>query len=153
MLKHQVSAPLPSPLRWLAIGLNALLLLVEVVYLLPRWAVTLRVSFVDERELVMVALVIGAAILNLTLFLDYYRRGLVSERRRNVIAGNLRPLPAAMRWGVIALNVLALFSESVLLLDRGINVRAPLELFVVSLMVGAPLLGLAMFLDFNRRGL
>jgi hypothetical protein len=112
----------------------------------------LRVSFVDERELVMVALVIGAALLNLTLFMDYYRRGLVSERRRNVIAGNLRPLPTIVRRGVIGFNVLALFSESVLLLDRGVNVRAPLEMFVVSLMVGAPLFGLAMFLDFNRRG-
>ena len=147
-----VERGIPASLRWLAIGLNALLLALEIGFLLPRWIRTLQVSFVDERELVMVALVIGAAMMNLTLFVDYYRRGLVSEHRRNVIAGTLHPFPTAVRWGVIALNVSALFSQTVLLLARGINVRAPMDVFVVSLFIGTLLVSLAVFLDYNRRG-
>jgi len=136
--------PFPAAARWLAVGLNVLLLLVEALFLIPRW--------VGEDEIAMVALVVGAAVVNLTMFVDYYRRGLLGENRR-VRAGDLQPLPASVRWGAIALNLVALFNESVLFLSRGINPQAPQEVLVTSLMIGTPVVSLAIMLDYNRRRL
>jgi len=136
--------PFPTAVRWLAVGLNVLLLVVESVFLIPRW--------VGEDELAMVSLVVAAAFLNLVMFVDYYRRGMVGANR-SVRAGGLQPLPTAVRWVAIALNLLALFSQSVFLLSRGINLESPQEVLVTSLLVGAPVVALAVLLDYNRRGL
>ena len=96
---------------------------------------------------------VGAAVVNLTMFVDYFRRGLLGDNRK-VRAGNLQPLPASMRWAAIAMNLLALFSELVLLSSRGgVNLRAPREVLVTSLLVGTPVVSLAILLDYNRRGL
>jgi hypothetical protein len=135
--------PFPAAARWLAVGLNVLLLLVEGLFLIPR--------SVGEDEIVMVSLVVGAAVVNLIMFVDYYRRGLLGDNRR-VRAGGLQPLPASVRWGAIALNLLALFSEFVLL-SRGVNLRSPQEVLVISLLVGTPVVSLAILFDYNRRGL
>ena len=75
--------------RWLAVGLNVLVLLVEALFLIPRW--------VGEDEIAMVSLTVGAAFVNLTMFADYYRRGLVGENRK-VRAGDLQPLPTLGRY-------------------------------------------------------
>jgi hypothetical protein len=135
--------PFPAAARWLAVGLNVLLLLVEGLFLIPR--------SVGEDEIVMVSLVVGAAVVNLIMSVDYYRRGLLGDNRR-VRAGGLQPLPASVRWGAIALNLLALFSEFVLL-SRGVNLRSPQEVLVISLLVGTPVVSLAILFDYNRRGL
>ena len=71
-------------------------LLFEALYLIPRW--------VGEDEIAMVSLTFGAAFVNLTMFVDYYRRGLVGQNR-SVRAGDLQPIPTLVRWGVIALNL------------------------------------------------
>src|SRR5689334_11295658 len=66
--------PFPAQARWLAVGLNVLLLLVEALFLIPRW--------VGEDEIGMVSLTFGAAFVNLTIFIDYYRRGMVGKNRK-----------------------------------------------------------------------
>ena len=134
----------PTAARWLAVGLNVLLLLVEALFLVPRW--------VGEDEIAMVSLTVGAAFVNLTMFVDYYRRGLLGDNRQ-VRAGGLQPLPTSVRWGAIALNLLALFTQSVLFLSRGVNLQAPQEVLVTSLLVGTPVVSLAILLDYNRRRL
>ena len=137
--------PLPTAVNLVAVGLNALLLLIEATYLLPR-------APVREDELVMVSLLVGTPVVNLAMIVDYYRRG-VLKGVRNRAKGNPLPLPTPVRWTVIGLNVLLLFSEAVLLLGRGINVGNPIEVAVTSLMLATPVMSLAMFLDYNRRGL
>ena len=120
-----------------------LLLLVEALYLIPRW--------VGEDEIAMVSLTFGAAFVNLAMFVDYYRRGLVGENRR-VRAGDLQPLPTLVRWGAIALNLFALFSQWMLLVSRGgVNLQSPHEVLVTSLLSGTPVVSLAILLDYNRR--
>jgi hypothetical protein len=136
--------PLPAAAGWLAVGLNVLLLLVEALFLIPRW--------VGEDEIAMVSLMVGAAFVNLTMFVDYYRRGLVGNNRK-VRAGDLQPLPTLVRWGAIALNLLALFSQLVPLLSRGVNLQSPQDVLVTSLLAGTPVVSLAILLDYNRRGL
>jgi hypothetical protein len=136
--------PLPAAARWLAAGLNVLLLLVETLFLIPRW--------VGDDEIVMVSLVVGAGVLNLAMFADYFRRGMLGENRR-VRAGDLRPFPAPVRWGAIGMNLGALFSEFLLLSSRGVNLRALQEVLTLSLLVGTPVVSLAILLDYNRRGL
>lgn len=136
--------PVPIPARWAAVTLNVLLLLVEALFLIPRW--------VGDDEVVMVSLVVGAAVMNLTIFADYYRRGLLG-RDRSVRAGDLQPLPVLVRWGTIALNLMVLFSQSVLFLSRGVNMQAPQEMLVTFLLIGTPVVSLAILLDYNRRGL
>jgi len=137
--------PFPAAARWLAAGLNVLLLLVEVVYLIPRW--------VGDDEIVMVTLTVGAAVVTLAMLVDYLRRGLLGDNRR-VMAGDLRPIPIWLRWGAIGLNLLALFSQGVLLSSRGgVNVHALQEVLVTSLLVGTPLVSVTILLDYNRRGL
>ena len=135
--------PLPAAARWLAVGLNVLLLLVEALFLTPRW--------VGDDEIAMVALTVGAAVVNLTMFVDYYRRGMVGDNRR-VRAGDLQPLPTLVRWGAIVLNLVAMFSQLVLL-SRGVNLQSPQEVLVTSLLLGTPVVSLAILLDYNRRGL
>ena len=135
--------PFPAAARWLAVGLNVLLLLVEAIFLIPRC--------VGEDEIAMVSLTVGAAFVNLTIFVDYYRRGMVGDNRK-VRSGDLQPLPTLVRWGVIALNLFALFSQLVLLLSRGgVNLRSPQEVLVTSLLFGTPVVSLAILLDYNRR--
>jgi uncharacterized membrane protein len=135
--------PFPASARWLAVGLNVLLLLVEALYLIPRW--------VGEDEIAMVSLTFGAAFVNLAMFADYYRRGLVGENR-SVRAGDLQPLPMMVRWGVIALNLFALFSQLMLLVSRGgVNLQSPHEVLVTSLLSVTPVVSLAILLDYNRR--
>jgi hypothetical protein len=135
--------PFPAEARWLAVGLNVLLLLVEGLFLIPRW--------VGEDEIVMVWLTFGAAFVNLTIFVDYYRRGMVGKNRK-VRAGDLQPLPTLVRWGVIALNLFAVFSQLLLLLSRGgVNLQSPQEVLVTSLLLGTPVVSLAVLLDYNRR--
>ena len=136
--------PVPVAIRWAAVALNVLLLLVEALFLIPRW--------VGDDEIAMVSLVVGAAAMNLTVFADYYRRGLVGHNRR-VRAGDLQPLPVLVRWGTIALNLVALFSQSVLFLPRGVNLQSPAEMLVTALLIGTPVVSLAILLDFNRREL
>ncbi|HXD18339.1 MAG TPA: hypothetical protein VN654_15105 [Vicinamibacterales bacterium] len=135
--------PFPAAARWLAVGLNVLLLLVEVFFLIPRW--------VGQDEIAMVSLTVGTAFVNLTMFVDYYRRGMVGKNRQ-VRAGDLQPLPTLIRWGVIALNLFALCSQLVLLLSRGgVNLGSPQEVLVTSLLVGTSVVSLAILLDYNRR--
>jgi hypothetical protein len=106
---------------------------------------------VGEDEIAMVSLTVGAAFVNLTMFADYYRRGMVGDNRK-VRAGDLQPLPTLVRWGAIALNLLALFSQLVLLVSRGgVNLRSPQEVLVTSLLFGTPVVSLAILLDYNRR--
>jgi hypothetical protein len=106
---------------------------------------------VGEDEIAMVSLTVGAAFVNLTMFADYYRRGMVGKNR-NVRAGDLQPLPTLVRWGVIALNLFALFSQWVLLLSRGgVNLQSAHEVLVTSLLSGTPVVSLAILLDYNRR--
>ena len=71
----------------------------------------------------MVSLTVATAFVNLTMFVDYYRRGMVGDNRK-VRAGGLQPLPTLVRWGAIALNLLALFSLLVIL-SRGVNLQSP----------------------------
>jgi hypothetical protein len=136
--------PLPTTVGWLAIGLNVLLFLTEVTYLIPR-------AGVRDTEVLAVSLLVGTPVVNLVMFLDYYRRGLWMQGSAKAGKGDPRPLPAPVRWLVIAMNVLLLFSETVLFLERGINIRNPLEVLVTSLMVTTTIVSLAMFLDYNRR--
>jgi hypothetical protein len=137
--------PFPALARWLAAGLNILLLSVEVGYLIPRW--------VGDDEIVMVTLTVGAAVVTVALLIDYFRRGLLGDNRR-VRAGDLQPIPIWLRWGAISMNLLALFSQGVLLSSRGgVNLRALHEVLVTSLLVGTPVVSLAILLDYNRRGL
>ena len=136
--------PLPTGARWLAVGLNVLSLLVEALLLIPRW--------VGEDEIAMVSLMVGTAFVNLTVFVDYYRRGMVGNNRK-VRAGGLQPVPTSVRWGAIALNLLALFSQLVPLLSRGVNLQSPQEVLVTSLLAGTLVVSLAILLDYNRRGL
>lgn len=137
--------PLPTAVRWTALGFNALLLFAEVGFLLWRW--------VSDVEVAMVSLLVATPVVNLVMFFDYYRRGLWTQGAQKVAKGDLRPLPTPIRWLAIAFNVLLMFSEAVLLLDRGVNLGNPLELLVTSLMVATPVVSLAMFLDYSRRGL
>ena len=105
-------------------------------------------SWLGEDEIAMVSLTVGAAFVNLTMFADYYRRGMVGKNRK-VRAGDLQPLP---RWYVIALNLFALFSQWVLLLSRGgVNLQSPHEVLVTSLLSGTPVVSLAILLDYDRR--
>ncbi len=135
--------PFPAEARWLAVGLNVLLLLVEALFLIPRW--------VGEDEIVMVSLTFGAAFVNLTIFVDYYRRGMLGKNRK-VRAGDLQALPTLVRWGVIALNLFAAFSQLLLLQSRGgVNLQSPQEVLVTSLLLGTPVVSLAVLLDYNRR--
>jgi len=107
---------------------------------------------VRQDELVMVSLLAGTPVVNLAMIADYYRRGVLTGIRKR-IKGTPLPLPTAVRWAVIGLNVLLLFSEAVLLLGRGINVGNPIEVALTSLFLATPVVSLAMFLDYNRRGL
>jgi hypothetical protein len=86
------------------------------------------------------------------VLVDYYRRGMVGDNRK-VRAGDLQPLPTFVRWGAIALNLLALFSQLVLLLSRGVDLQSPQEVLVTSLLAGTPVVSLAILLDYNRRRL
>jgi hypothetical protein len=45
-----------------------------------------------------------------------------------------------------------MFSQLVLL-PRGVNLQAPQEVLVTSLLLGTPVVSLAILLDYNRRGL
>jgi hypothetical protein len=137
--------PLPTAVNLVAVGLNALLLLIEATYLLPR-------APVRQDELVMVLLLVGTPVVNLAMIFDYYRRGALTGVR-NRVKGNPLPLPTPVRWTLIGLNALLLFSEAVVLLGRGINVGNPIEVALTSLFLGTPVASLAMFLDYNRRGL
>jgi hypothetical protein len=88
----------------------------------------------------MVSLMVGAAFVNLTMLVDYYRRGMVGNNRK-VRAGGLQPLPTLVRWDAIALSLLAPFSQlvprvrgvfrrmraAVHPLSRGVNLRSPRE--------------------------
>jgi len=127
---------------WVAIVLNGILLALEVFILIPRW--------VGPDEVAMVVLLVGSAGTNLAVLADYYRRGLVGRDRR-VRSGSVQPLPIAMRYGVIGLNVATLLSLSILLQQRGVNVTSPQELMVTTLFIGAPLVSLMVLLDYNRR--
>jgi len=64
--------PLPTSVRWLAVGLNVALLCTEGL-LLARSSVT-------ADEVVMVSMLVATPIFNLALFLDYHRRGLLASR-------------------------------------------------------------------------
>lgn len=59
-------------------------------------------------------------------------------------------MPSAMRWMMIGVNVVLLFSEAVVFLDRGVGL-VPMEIALTSLFVATPLVTLAVFLDYNRR--
>ncbi len=135
---------LPTAVGWLAMGLNALLFLTEVTYLIPR-------AGVRDTEVLAVSLLVGTPLVNLVVFLDYYRRGLWMQGSAKAGKGDPRPLQAPVRWLVIAMNVLLLFSETVMFLEFGINIWNPLEVFVTVLWVTTPVVSLAMFLDYNRR--
>ena len=60
--------PLPKPVRWLAVGMNVVLLFTEGVLLSTRG--------VTVDEIPMVSMLVATPILNLVMFLDYNRRGL-----------------------------------------------------------------------------
>ena len=125
--------------------MNVLLLFVEGVYLIPRW--------VGDDELVMVSLTIGAAVLTLAILADYFRRGLLGKNRK-VRAGDLQPIPGWMRWSAIGMNLLALFSQGLVLSSRGgVNTHALQEVLVTSLLIGTPVASAGILLEYNRRGL
>ena len=65
---RRADRPLPKSVKLLAVGLNVALLCIEGV-LLTRWGITLD-------EVVMVSMVVVTPVFNLSLFLDYHRRGL-----------------------------------------------------------------------------
>ncbi len=142
---HAERAQTPLSPIWplIALVLNGLLLTLEVFVLIPRW--------VGSDEIVMVTLLVGSAFINLVVLVDYYRRGFVGSNR-SVRAGDLHPLPAFLRWGVMALNIATLLSLSILFQSRGVNFVSPLELLTTTLFIGAPLVSLMVFLDYNRRG-
>jgi hypothetical protein len=50
------------------------------------------------------------------------------------------------------MNLVLLFTEGVLLSARGVNLTNLMEVLVVSLAATTPIVSLAVFLDFNRRG-
>jgi hypothetical protein len=66
--------------------------------------------------------------------------------------GDDRPLPTPVRWLAVGMNVVLLFTEGVLLSARGVNLTNPMELLVVSVAATTPIVSLAVFLDYNRRG-
>ena len=61
-----------------------------------------------------------------------------------------RPLSAPVRWLAVGMNVALLFTEGVLLSQRGVTTE---EIPMVSLLVATPILNPALFLGYNRRGL
>ena len=65
-----------------------------------------------------------------------------------------RPMPKPIRWLAIGFNVMLLFTEAVLFIQRGgLVIWPPEELAMVSLIIATPIFNLAMWLDYNRRGL
>jgi hypothetical protein len=69
-----------------------------------------------------------------------------------VVKGDERPLPRPLKWLAVGMNVLLLFTEGVLLSARGVAMANPNEVVVVILAVTTPIVSLAVFLDYNRRG-
>ncbi len=136
--------PLPTAVRRSAILLNTVLFLTETLYLIPR-------AGVRDTELLAVCLLVATPVVNLVMFVDYHRRGLVTAGRSGM-RGDPRSIPAPARWLVVGMNVLLLFSLTVLWLERGINVWN-MELLVAALWAATPVVSLAAFLDYNRRGL
>jgi hypothetical protein len=136
---------MPTVVRRTALALNALLLLTEVAFLLPRAPVL-------EDEVAMVSLLVATPVVNLVMFFDYYRRGLWVDGSQRANTGDLRPLPTPARWLTSTFNILLMFTEAVLFFDRGINAGAPLEVFLTTLFVATPVVSLAVLLDYNRRG-
>jgi hypothetical protein len=63
-----------------------------------------------------------------------------------------RPLPPAIGWLAIILNVGVLCAEAGLFISRGL-IALPEEVVMVSLLIGTPIFNLALFLDYRRRGL
>jgi hypothetical protein len=59
-------------------------------------------------------------------------------------------LPKSLKWVAVGLNVVLLCTEGVLLSTRGVTVN---EIAMVSMLVATPVLNLALFLDYYRRGL
>jgi len=66
--------------------------------------------------------------------------------------GDDRPLPVPARWLAVGMNIVLLFTEGVLLSARGINLTNPMEVLVVTVATATPIVSLAVFLDYNRRG-
>jgi hypothetical protein len=73
-----------------------------------------------------------------------------TKGREEDAMSDMRPLPRPLRWVAIGFNVLQLLVTAILLFQRGLRIE---EAPMVTFFVVTPAVNLAMFLDYDRRGL